>query len=81
MNKEEGKIMSSNMISGKEIANQIKSRKKNIKQVWGGNFPTFAPDVIIKEAVVDALFRGEAEFQFITYLNNLKNYKKPLHQY
>ena len=56
--------------------NVIKSIKKefpSIKHLVGGTHPTYHPEKVISCPEVDALFRGEPEFEIGKYLKNINN--------
>lgn len=63
---------------GIEILNEIKDYKikNNIPVVAGGVFPTFAPEICIKNELVDMVCVGEGENALIQLSDNIKNKKQ-----
>ena len=62
---------------GIKVLNEIKDYKikKNIPVIAGGVFETFAPEICIKEELVDIVCVGEGENALIDLCNRIENKK------
>ncbi len=67
---------SNTYLEGLNILKTIKSINKEITTVMGGVHVTSYPDSVIKENVVDFVFRSESETSFPKFIDELKK-KKP----
>ena len=55
------------------VSQKIKKLFPDIKIIWGGYFPTFHPNTVLRSDFVDYVIRGNAEVSLIELLDNLEN--------
>lgn len=63
-----------------EISRYVKSADKRVPVVWGGIHPTFAPESTIRNASIDLVVTGEAEYAFPEVLKSLEAGDAPVTQ-
>lgn len=52
---------------GRDMIRALPERFKKVPVLWGGVFPTFAPEIILKDNVGDYVCRGEGEAPLIEF--------------
>lgn len=55
-----------------DINRQIRERYRDLVSVFGGNHPTFFPQMILKDPFVDAVCIGEAEEALVDFIDRLE---------
>jgi len=63
-----------------DTSRYVKSVDKRIPVVWGGIHPTFAPESTIRNAHIDLVVTGEAEYAFPEVLTSLQSGRAPVTQ-